>query len=144
MVHADRVGEKIHIITEYHQRHMTALIPGASYKKDLGVWQAPLTWPTCLIMRGVFGDLLEIGDELQAWAWKERNSRIVPANSIRAALSSNNDLPNLDEVERNHILTVLEQCRWKVKGKGNAAERLGLNPSTLSFRMKKLGIERAA
>lgn len=50
---------------------------------------------------------------------------------------------NLDEVERNHIVCVLEQCQWKVKGKGNAAEQLGLNPSTLSFRMKKLGIERA-
>ncbi len=49
---------------------------------------------------------------------------------------------NLDEVERNHIAAVLEQCQWKVKGKGNAAEQLGLKPSTLSFRMKKLGVER--
>lgn len=102
MVHADRVGEKIHITTEYHQRHMTALIPGASYKKDLGTWQAPLTWPTCLIMRGVFGDLLEIGDELKAWAWEERNSRIVPANAIRSALSSDNPMPELDAVESSH------------------------------------------
>jgi formate hydrogenlyase transcriptional activator len=37
---------------------------------------------------------------------------------------------------------VLEQCGWKVAGKGNAAERLGLNRSTLLFRMKKLGITR--
>ena len=51
---------------------------------------------------------------------------------------------NLDEVEKNHIVSVLEQCRGRVKGKGNAAEQLGLKPSTLSFRMKKLGIERAA
>jgi transcriptional regulator with GAF, ATPase, and Fis domain len=49
---------------------------------------------------------------------------------------------NLDDVERNHILHILEQCRWKIKGKGNAAEQLGLNPSTLFFRMKKHGIER--
>jgi transcriptional regulator with GAF, ATPase, and Fis domain/predicted ATPase len=51
---------------------------------------------------------------------------------------------NLDNVEKSHIISVLEQCRWKVKGEGNAAERLGLKPSTLFFRMKKLGIERAA
>jgi formate hydrogenlyase transcriptional activator len=48
----------------------------------------------------------------------------------------------LSEVERRHILDVLEQCGWKVGGKGNAAERLGLNRCTLLSRMKKLGISR--
>ena len=52
------------------------------------------------------------------------------------------DSRRLDAAERAHILGVLEDCRWKLKGKGNAAERLGLKPSTLRFRMKKLGIER--
>jgi len=52
------------------------------------------------------------------------------------------DSPRLDAAERAHILGVLEDCRWKLKGKGNAAERLGLKPSTLRFRMRKLGIER--
>jgi transcriptional regulator with GAF, ATPase, and Fis domain len=46
------------------------------------------------------------------------------------------------DAERAHILRVLRDCGWKVKGNGNAAERLGLNPSTLRSRMKKLGIER--
>jgi formate hydrogenlyase transcriptional activator len=48
----------------------------------------------------------------------------------------------LDEVERSHILAVLERCGWTVKGTGNAAERLGLHPSTLRARMHKLGIGR--
>jgi transcriptional regulator with GAF, ATPase, and Fis domain len=48
----------------------------------------------------------------------------------------------LDAVERAHIRDVLERCRWKVNGAGNAAERLGLTPSTLRFRMRKLGIAR--
>jgi PAS domain S-box-containing protein len=48
------------------------------------------------------------------------------------------------EAERAHILRVLLDCGWKVKGSGNAAERLGLNPSTLRSRMKRLGIERPA
>jgi transcriptional regulator with GAF, ATPase, and Fis domain len=50
----------------------------------------------------------------------------------------------LVDLERNHIIGVLEECGWKIKGPGNAAERLGLPPSTLRFRMKKLGIERPA
>jgi formate hydrogenlyase transcriptional activator len=48
----------------------------------------------------------------------------------------------LEEVERRHISAVLVACGWKVAGKGNAAERLGLSRSTLQFRMKKLHIER--
>jgi formate hydrogenlyase transcriptional activator len=45
-------------------------------------------------------------------------------------------------VERAHIRAVLEECAWKVMGKGNAADRLGLKRSTLQYRMKKLGITR--
>jgi hypothetical protein len=46
------------------------------------------------------------------------------------------------DVERRHLLDVVEHCGWKVAGKGNAAERLGLKRDTLMFRMKKLGISR--
>jgi transcriptional regulator with GAF, ATPase, and Fis domain len=49
---------------------------------------------------------------------------------------------NLQDVEREHILAVLQSCGWKVKGKGKAAEQLGLKESTLRARMKKLGIRR--
>ena len=46
----------------------------------------------------------------------------------------------LETVERSNILRALEEAGWKVKGEGNAASRLGLKPSTLRSRMKKLGI----
>jgi formate hydrogenlyase transcriptional activator len=49
---------------------------------------------------------------------------------------------SLEAMERAHILTVLRDCEGKINGPRNAAERLGLNPSTLRFRMKKLRIER--
>jgi transcriptional regulator with GAF, ATPase, and Fis domain len=48
----------------------------------------------------------------------------------------------LQDVERNHILQVLEDCGWKVRGKAGAADRLGLKRTTLNSRMKKLGIRR--
>ena len=46
----------------------------------------------------------------------------------------------LDDMQRCHIESTLEQCGWRINGAGNAAERLGLHPNTLRFRMKKLGI----
>jgi|WetSurMetagenome_2_1015567.scaffolds.fasta_scaffold30281_2 formate hydrogenlyase transcriptional activator len=50
----------------------------------------------------------------------------------------------LSNVERAHIVKVLERCGWRINGPGNAAEAMGLNPNTLRFRMKKLAIERPA
>ena len=46
----------------------------------------------------------------------------------------------LDEIQRSHIENTLQECGWRINGTGNAAERLGLHPNTLRFRMKKLGI----
>jgi DNA-binding NtrC family response regulator len=46
----------------------------------------------------------------------------------------------LDDVQRMHIEHTLHQCGWRINGHGNAAERLGIHPNTLRFRMKKLGI----
>jgi formate hydrogenlyase transcriptional activator len=49
----------------------------------------------------------------------------------------------LEEVERNHILKTLKATRWVLSGPSGAAACLGLNRSTLYFRMKKLGIGRS-
>lgn len=49
---------------------------------------------------------------------------------------------DLEKVERKQILDALEASKWRIKGDGNAADRLGLKPSTLRSRMKRLGIER--
>jgi PAS domain S-box-containing protein len=46
----------------------------------------------------------------------------------------------LEQVERDHIVRVLEQTNWRVSGRHGAAEILGLNRSTLRARIRKLGI----
>ena len=55
---------------------------------------------------------------------------------------SDSGMWRLEDVERAHILKVLGECGWRIAGRGNAAERLGMNRSTLRSRMEKLGIER--
>lgn len=52
------------------------------------------------------------------------------------------NLPTLEDVERNHILEVLEKSQWRIGGPDGAAEALGLARTTLNSRMKKLGITR--
>lgn len=60
----------------------------------------------------------------------------------KASAGKTNAYQKLQDVEREHILDVLKKTKWKVSGEQGAAKILGLNPTTLEARMKKLGIER--
>ena len=59
-----------------------------------------------------------------------------------AAPKRSAEMKSLQEVERQHILSVLKETGWRVAGKHGAAKILGLKPTTLEARMKKLGINR--
>jgi PAS domain S-box-containing protein len=48
----------------------------------------------------------------------------------------------LDELERSNLIAALEATGWRVAGDSGAAQLLGMKPTTLSSRMKALGIER--
>jgi len=50
----------------------------------------------------------------------------------------------LEEMERAHIRRVLERTRWVIEGERGAARILGLNPSTLRGRLRKLGIRKTS
>jgi formate hydrogenlyase transcriptional activator len=63
------------------------------------------------------------------------SSRIKPGNDCER-------LQTMADVERNHIHATLRETRWVLSGPRGAARRLGMNRSTLYFRMKKLGIVR--
>ena len=52
------------------------------------------------------------------------------------------DSGTLEEMERQYVEEALRRCRWRINGRGNAAEVLGLHPNTLRNRMKKFGIQR--
>jgi transcriptional regulator with GAF, ATPase, and Fis domain len=71
------------------------------------------------------GDTLQLDDPLP---FIRRNTALADAPD------------NLDAVQRMHIEAILERCDWRINGTGNAAERLGVHPNTLRFRMKKLGV----
>ncbi|MEO2052828.1 MAG: sigma 54-interacting transcriptional regulator [Allomuricauda sp.] len=49
---------------------------------------------------------------------------------------------SLDTIQRNHIISVLEKCDWKISGPNSASELLELKPSTLRDKMSKLGIKK--
>ncbi len=69
----------------------------------------------------------------------ETKKEISIAEPLDAAFQ---DSIPLSVVEKAHILQVLDRCQWIISGPKGAASTLGLNPSTLRFRMQKLGISR--
>jgi PAS domain S-box-containing protein len=78
------------------------------------------------------GASLELGDALVG------KGRGTPVSGSSDSQQSD----NLEDAQRIHIIRVLEECGWKIRGKEGAAERLGLKRTTLQSRMKKLGIKR--
>jgi DNA-binding NtrC family response regulator len=51
--------------------------------------------------------------------------------------------PELQRRERDNLLIVLEKTSWKIKGADGAAELLGVKPTTLLSRIKKMGLRRS-
>ncbi len=82
------------------------------------------------------GTLLVVDDTLLGHSRATQD----PGGTVQRQNHNLND--NLEEAQRAHIIRVLEECGWKVRGKDGAAERLGLKRTTLQSRMKKLGIKR--
>jgi transcriptional regulator with GAF, ATPase, and Fis domain len=76
--------------------------------------------------------ILSEGSELEPIEW------LVSSNGKAAATKP----LTLEEMERQHIVDILERTNWRVSGEKGAAKILGLNPTTLEARMKKLGITR--
>jgi formate hydrogenlyase transcriptional activator len=82
-----------------------------------------------LIERAV---IMSEGVQLEASKW-------LPPPGSRPGESR---IPTMDELERQHITEVLEHTGWRVSGEKGAAKLLGMKPTTLEARMKKLGIKR--
>jgi PAS domain S-box-containing protein len=80
---------------------------------------------------------LELAEELRAAA-------VAPATAAYTPPAIAGSASSLDDVERQHIESVLNQAKWMIEGEHGAARILGMNPSTLRSRMQKLGIQRPA
>jgi PAS domain S-box-containing protein len=96
-------------------------------------------------------------NDLQSYSWPgnvrelrnivERAMIRATDNILRIDVPRRGSQPGAEDqtlvgMERQHIVRVLEQTSWRVRGEGGAADALGLKATTLESRMKKLGIER--
>ncbi len=66
----------------------------------------------------------------------------LPVVATAPGIAFENAPRTLEEAERRHIETTLQATGWTLEGPKGAAAILGINPSTLRGRMKRLGIQR--
>ena len=90
------------------------------------------------------GNVRELQNVIERAVIRSTNGRLslddclaAPAAEARAKAGS-----TLEEIERQHIIAVLETVGWRVSGERGAAMILGLKRTTLEARMIKLGITR--
>ena len=70
-------------------------------------------------------------------------SKTLGVHVPKQASSETDTTGNLQDMERMHIVAVLEKTDWRLAGQDGAAEVLGLKRTTLQAKMKKLGIKRS-
>ena len=67
-------------------------------------------------------------------------SKSLEVHVPKPSSTETNATENLHDVERMHLVAVLEKTSSRLAGPGGAAEVLGLKRTTLQAKMKKLGI----
>jgi len=120
---------------QYFARNMSKQIDTISSETMNSLVRYP--WP---------GNIRELQNVIERAVILSQGSTLkVPLTDLKLRGADNsfrNSLATLEDVERRHILSVLEQTNWVFSGPNGAAARLGIKRPTLQFRLHKLGITR--
>jgi PAS domain S-box-containing protein len=124
--HAKRMGKDIQSISARTIRYLTNQSWPGNVRELEGFIQRALI--------SAIGPVLDYSESHDSEPESSTSSESVPAN----------ESADLRNAERQHILKVLNSVRWVIDGKRGAAFRMGVAPSTLRSKMKRLGIKRPA
>jgi SNF2 family DNA or RNA helicase len=72
MATCELVGDRIQVHTMWNERELIKQVPGARWDTQSKTWYLPISWSSCIVLRGVFRDQLTIGPVLAEWAWREK------------------------------------------------------------------------
>jgi len=118
MTYASKMGKPIESISEQAMTKLTAY-----------------TWP---------GNVRELQNVIERAVILAPKNRLELDDALNVSVAAPGAHPprTLEEIEREHIVSVLESVGWRVSGERGAAKILGLKRTTLEARMNKLGISR--
>ena len=122
-----------HFVTRFARKFgkpLTAVSPAGMNQLCKYSWPGNIRELANVIERAVInsrGSVLRIGEDFSA-----------SEDDTLAGVSTK----TLEEMERDYITRILQDLRWRIDGPQGAARVLGMNPSTLRTRMRKLGIQK--
>jgi len=92
------------------------------------------------------GNIRELENIIERAVITSKNNQLqidyLLPNSEANRDDNNNSSNKMEDVERNHIISILNKTAWKISGQDGAAEILDINRTTLLSRMKKLNISK--
>lgn len=94
----DALSQRIKLTSSWVHKDSIRSIPGSKWDAAEKVWDLPLSFASCVMLRASFGADLMIGSTLRGWAQFERETRIDPALVLRATLALPED--NQSEVAK--------------------------------------------
>lgn len=84
MAHIDiREDGRIAIWSEFREKDYVKLVPGSKWDAEEKVWTVPLSWSSCKVLRGVFGQTLTVGEALVSWAQIHVDQYVNPCLEVR-------------------------------------------------------------
>ena len=123
-------------------KKLTGISPAATQKLLSYSWPGNIRELQNLIERALIlsnGPILDLEGDLNHVSTPSVLSDSLPEVSN----ADQSPLKTLQEVERAHILAVLDQTHGVIEGSNGAAKTLGMHPNTLRHRIEKLGIKRS-
>ena len=89
------------------------------------------------------GNIRELENIIERAVILSTNEKLnIPKNLFGINISLAESYQKLDDIERSHIIQILNETSWQINGEKGAAKILGINPNTLRSRMEKLGIKK--
>ena len=90
------------------------------------------------------GNIRELENVIERAVIISSGNKLTLSKSIFKSngISKFSSFSTLEEHEKEHILKVMEKTEWRIRGENGAANILGIKPTTLESRMRKLGISK--
>ena len=138
----DRGNDIVLIANEFLKNYCNKMMkPRIKLSKEDTVFLKNYRWP---------GNVRELQNMMERAVILANNvnidwAQLIPQQQIKA--QDNNDSKiltqkEIQDIEKQNLLKALKSVKWKISGKNGAAALLGLKPTTLTSKIKALGLER--
>lgn len=97
-VEYDSASDTFKVATTWNEKELIQSVPGAKWDANASTWRTPATWPSLVMLRGIFAERMTLGDAAIERGWEIRRNRVDPALLRRSEIEPDpfDDTPLLD------------------------------------------------